>query len=295
MTAAPRPGWYPDPAGTHDQIPAGYRWWDGADWTDDTADTQRSPAPPAPRARPTPFRTAVALTLALTLFVGASVSVGLLLWKDPRATSDSTAPAAPVGGPTAADPPGGLDLNTRVVTIGRASMTLPADPYELTEDPRRVPGLFDVLFMANAAVHERYNTQGKGAQGKGAQGDGGSRTWSATVVLARLSASVGGAGLEVRGENAFHRISAAFFDGHPTVPGDIRWSDRTVSSCTGVLMTGRVGYAVEHLPSRYDIVTAQLVELPDGSVIIAVSSVPDDTDPAVAAQAGAALSSLAIG
>lgn len=277
MTAAPRPGWYPDPAGHHDQSTAGFRWWDGSDWTDDLADSPRSPAPSVPRARHTPLRRVVALVVALALFVGASVSFGLLLWGESRPVRSG----APTGATdaAAADPPGRLDLHTRVAAIGPASLRLPPDPYTLIEDPRHVAGLFDVFFMANAPVHERYD---------------GARTWTATVLLARLSASVGGSGLEVRGQNALERISTSFFDGHPTELVEVRWSDRTVSSCTGVLMTGRVEYGVAGLPSRFDNLTAQIVELADDTVVVAATSVPDDTPPAVAAQAGEALSSLAV-
>lgn len=209
-----------------------------------------------------------------------------MVWTDPTeaATAGSPVPVVPRSDSAAAEPYGRLDLNTRVATIGAASMTLPGDPYELTQDPRRMPGLFDVLFMANASVHERY-----------LQGDHGSRTWSATVMLARLSASVGGEGLEVRGVNALSRISGSFFDNHPTQLADVHWSDHSISSCTGVLMTGRVHYAIKHLPSRYDTVTAQIVQLGDNSVVVAVTSVPDDTDPALAAQASAAIGSLAVG
>ena len=286
MTAAARPGWYPDPAGDPDPVTGGFRWWDGTDWTDDTAGSAHSPAPPPPPGRPTRFRTAVAMTLALTLFVGASVTAGLVLWGDRSAAgmSDSVAPCAPAGS-AAAGVPGQLDLQTRVATIGPASMTLPPDPYELTQDPRQVPGLFDVLFMANAAVHERYEVDE----------DGANPTWSATVVLARLSAEVAGAGLEARGRNALDSISTSFFDGRPTELTEVRAYDSTRSGCTGMLMTARVGYHVAHLPSRYDVVSVQLVELTDGSVIVAVSSVPDDTDPAVAALADAALQSLVLG
>jgi len=51
---------------------------------------------------------------------------------------------------------------------------------------------------------------------------------------------------------------------------------------------------VPNLPSRFDRVTALLVRLDDGSVVIAAASVPNDADPEVARQAAESLQTLAI-
>ena len=48
------------------------------------------------------------------------------------------------------------------------------------------------------------------------------------------------------------------------------------------------------LPSRYDDLTAVLVGLDDGSVVLAATAVPDDADPQLAGLAAAALASLAV-
>jgi hypothetical protein len=48
------------------------------------------------------------------------------------------------------------------------------------------------------------------------------------------------------------------------------------------------------LPSRYDTVTAVVVRLDDGSLIMAASSVPNDADSEVARQAADALKTLSI-
>ena len=61
-----------------------------------------------------------------------------------------------------------------------------------------------------------------------------------------------------------------------------------------MLFTATVHYSVPDLASRYDTVTALLVRLEDGSLVVAASSVPDDTDPALAQQAADALRSLTI-
>lgn len=223
------------------------------------------------------MRTALVLTLGLTLFLGVSVSVGVMLWRDPPRSRTST---SPLPGSRSSDSPGQLDLETRVATIGTASLTLPDEPYVLTQDPKRATGLFDVLFLANAPVHARYDS---------------TRTWAATVTLARISPSVGPGGLEDQAGTALARFAEGFFDGHPTKLTDVRGSERTVSGCAGMLMTAQVHYAVDQLPSRYDRVTALVVDLPGGGRVMAISSVPDDADPALEARAEASLATLTIG
>jgi hypothetical protein len=61
-----------------------------------------------------------------------------------------------------------------------------------------------------------------------------------------------------------------------------------------MLFSARVYYTVDKLPSRYDTVTALLVPLDDGSLIMAASSVPNDADDDVARQASEALQTLTI-
>jgi hypothetical protein len=55
-----------------------------------------------------------------------------------------------------------------------------------------------------------------------------------------------------------------------------------------------VHYRVDRLPSHYDTVTALVVQLDDGSLIIAASSVPNDANTDVALQARDALRTLTI-
>jgi hypothetical protein len=61
-----------------------------------------------------------------------------------------------------------------------------------------------------------------------------------------------------------------------------------------MLFSARVYYSVDRLPSRYDKVTAVVVRLDDGSLIMAASSVPNDADSEVARQAADALKTLSI-
>lgn len=289
MSAAPRPGWYPDPAGT----PELYRWWDGAGWTEAISESPRAPSPrlhsPAGpeddlvRRRPSHFRTAVALLVCLALFLSATVGLGLAIWGDgpgvqrgSRAAGSATPAITPTVGGAAV---GRLDQSTRVATLGPASMTLPGHPYVPAPDPQQVPGLLDVCFLASAPVHLRY--------------DGG-RSWTAAVLFGRLSPDVHGHGLEDRGSRAVERLSQRLFGAARTRLEPLGVAQHAVDGHAGVLVTARVHYAVENLPSRYDDLTALLVGLDDGSVIVAVSSVPDDADPQLSALAADALRSLAL-
>jgi hypothetical protein len=287
VSAAPRPGWYPDPAGT----PELYRWWDGGDWTEAISESPRAPSPrlhsPARpedelvRRRHSPLRSVVALLLCVALFLSATVGLGLVIWQDgPRLDRGSRAPG---GGPAVPDRTaaavGRLDERSRVATVGTASLTLPADPYVLSPDPMRVPGLLDAFFSANAPVHERYD---------------GRRSWYATVLLGRLAPGVGGPDLEERGRAAVAGLGRAFFRTAGTEVDEVAVADHSVDNHAGLLLTTRVHYGVDGLPSRYDALSVVVVELDDGSVVVAATSVPDDASPAVVAGAAEALGSLAL-
>jgi len=89
VTAAPLPGWYPDPAGVADL----YRWWDGVGWTDAISESAQAPRPGltpvldagdaeaasepdatmAGRPRSSALRTAVVLTCGFAVFIAFSV------------------------------------------------------------------------------------------------------------------------------------------------------------------------------------------------------------------------------
>ncbi len=280
MTAAPRPGWYLDPAGARDRTGSPrFRWWDGSVWTDALGDSAQAPAPTG-RLRPQSpsagrLRTALVLGVGLVVFVGASMGAAAMLWREPSSSS-----AARSAAPLSADPTGHLDLQTRMAIIGRASMRLPGDPYALSPDPLELRGILDVLFLATAPVHQRYD---------------GHHSWSSAVLLGRLSSSPGGDDeLESRAEVAFRKFSRALFAGHRTTVTNVTSWDDSVSGCPGLRITGRVNYAVDRLPSRFDTVTAVLVKQDDGSVVVAVSSVPNDAGPQLVGQAAEALDSLTI-
>ena len=285
MTVAPRPGWYPDPAGA-----AGlYRWWDGDSWAEVTSDSAQAP-PPLPveteagagatRRRASPLRVVVVLTLGFALFVSASIGLGLVIWRDSSNTAQRTlgAPAGlPSGGGT--DPVGYLDERTRTATIGPASLTMPGDPYVLSPDPMAVRGALDLLFWASAPVHVRYD---------------GKHDWSSGVLLGRVATPGNAGDLQTDGTRALHRLSQAIFDRHPTELKGMTSKQRMVDGQPAMLFSAQVHYSVDRLPSRYDTVTALLVRLDDGSLIMAASSVPNDADSDVARQANDALGTLTV-
>ena len=221
------------------------------------------------------------LTLGVAMIVSASVVIGLVIW---RAPASSSAPQAaggtadqsdPVAGETA--PVGRLDAATRVARIGPASLVLPEAPYRLDPDPLVLDGLLDVFFWADAIVHQHYDGQ---------------HDWSAAVLLGRVSPSLAAREPADLGQLMLTRLSQTFYGRHTTEVTDLVWSDHAVDGHPGLLVTARVEYAVTGLPSRYDQVRALLVRLDDGSMIIAASAVPDDTEPAVARQAAESLATL---
>ena len=289
MTAAPRPGWYPDPAGA----PGLYRWWDGSHWADVTSDSVQAPPPlalpieaaggVAPHHHASPLRIAAALGLGFALFISASIGLGLAIWPTQSNTSAQRAAGGPGGLPTVGsvgtDPVGYLDERTRTATIGPASLTMPGDPYILSPDPMAIRGVLDLLFWANAPVHVRYD---------------GKNTWSSGVLLGRVAQSSSQDELQTEGTLALHRLSNAIFEQHPTELKGLRWDEHAVDGRPGMLFSARVYYSVDRLPSRYDKVTAVVVRLDDGSLIMAASSVPNDADSEVARQAADALKTLSI-
>ena len=287
MTAAPRPGWYPDPAGASGL----YRWWDGSQWAEITSDSVHAPPPlvistePADdnaSRHPSPLRIAAALGLGFALFISASIGLGLAIWPNQSNTSAQRAAGGSGGIPTVGslgtDPVGYLDERTRTATIGPASVTMPGDPYVLSPDPMAIGGVLDLLFWASAPVHSRYD---------------GKHDWSSGVLLGRVAQSSQG-DLESQGALALHRLSNAIFDHHPTELKGLSWDEHAVDGRPGMLFSAQVYYSVDQLASRYDTVTALLVRLDDGSLIMAASSVPNDADSDIARQAADALKTLTI-
>ena len=218
----------------------------------------------------------------LTVFLAITITAGLLIWDDAPAGSAGRDARRLAGSDTAATvaiPSAQLEHNTRTARIGTASLVLPDDPYLLHPEPLTQEGLFDHFFWAAATVHPRYDTR---------------HNWSSTMLLGRLSDSASTGDLESDGRRVLEAMSRSFFDGHRTEVREINGADHAVDGHPGMLFTATVHYSVPDLASRYDTVTALLVRLEDGSLVVAASSVPDDTDPALAQQAADALRSLTI-
>ena len=83
--------------------------------------------------------------------------------------------------------------------------------------------------------------------------------------------------------------------GIPRPDSDEAPHQRTVDGQAAMLFSAEVHYSVDRLPSRYDTVTALLVRLDDGSLIMAASSVPNDADSEIARMASDALGTLTVG
>ena len=222
------------------------------------------------------------VVVSLIVFLAVTVTAGLVIWNDAPADSlDRRARSLGGGGagPTVAAPAVFLEQNTRTARIGPASLVLPDDPYTVHPEPLGEDGFLDSFFWATATVHPRYD---------------GRRDWSSTMLLGRLGAGSASGDLEQDGQRVIDQLSAVFFDGHRTQVRNLSGADHAVDGQPGMVFTATVHYTVPNLPSRYDRVTALLVRLDDGSVVVAARSVPDDTDPAIAQQSADALSSLSI-
>jgi hypothetical protein len=278
----PRPGWYPDPASDG----GGFRWWDGRDWTAALSSTQQAPPPRSRRL--SGGRRSLALVLGLTLLVSGGM-VGLLGWQAlPGTTGDRAAPGSGGPAPSAAATVdragygayGRLNEVTGEVAFGSATMTLPGSPYRSVGGAIEVPDAFDAMFLATAPVHPDFD---------------GSQTWTAMVGLGYIPAEAWQDDPRAFAEEAMAGFSLRFFGRNHTSVRDLGYQLTWVDGHSCAEVTGDVHYDVKGLPSSYDRV--RLIGCPrsDGSVIAAVSSIPDDADPELSRLAEDALSTLAIG
>ena len=273
----PRPGWYPDPA---DDEGSGYRWWDGITWTEDTADHAYAPcpggaAPLTPPRRQSRMVRAVAWTVVVALVLTTSVGALMLLWSGPqpgnRQQPDDA--SATVGGQ--------LDERARRASIGPVTMDLPPSPYKMSGGTHHVPDVLDVVFLAEATVHPRTGQHAG---------------WTAMACLASVDQDLADVvDLADDSEATVRKLATRIYGTGPTRVRDVDISDHAVDGHGGVRITARVYYDIPGLPSRYDDVTAVLVRPDDGSVVVALTSVPNDASDEIRRLAGASLDSLRIG
>ena len=274
MTTTPRPGWYLDPA---DDGGPGYRWWDGSAWTDHIADHAYAPSPDdtvvSPPRRRSRLVRAVTWTVVIALVLTTSAGALLLLWSGPQ-TASRTDPesAAPVGGQ--------LDEKARRATIKAVTMDLPPSPYKVSGDAHKVPGVLDVAFVAEAKVHPRTD-----------QHSG----WTAMICLASVNDQLAdGFDLEADSVATLRTLAGKIYGSGPTEIRNVDVAEHAVDGHGGVRLTAQVHYQIDGLPSRYDDVTAIVVRLDDGSVVVALSSVPDDASDEIRDLAVTSLDSLRV-
>jgi hypothetical protein len=236
----------------------------------------------APPPRTSAVRSITVVAVGFAVLIGTSMAVGMLIWgSSPTGTAAHGGRAIGAASPSVAEtaPIGQLDRTTRTAVIGPASLVLPDDPYLVQPDPMPLKGVLDLFFWAGATVHPNYD---------------GRHSWSSAVLLGRVSDSLAGDDLETTGQQTMQQLSRTFFGGHRTTLGKMTWSDQSVDGNPGMVFSARVHYSVKDLPSRYDTVTALLVRLDDGSVVVAATAVPNDTHPDVARQAADSLGTLSI-
>jgi hypothetical protein len=279
VTTTPRPGWYPDPADDATSE-VGYRWWDGTTWTDHTADHAYAPSPDdvvgvGPPRRQSRMVRAVAWTVVVALVLTTSAGALLLLWSGPPPSGSGRQPdeaAASVGGQ--------LDERARRASIGPVTMDLPPSPYKVSSGTHQVPGVLDVVFVAEATVHQRTE-----------QHSG----WTAMTCLASVNERLADDfDLDEDSVATVRELAGRIYGSAATEVEQVDVSDHAVDGHSGVRVTARVSYRVTGLPSRYDDVTAILVRLDDGSVVVAFSSVPDDASKQIRTLTAASLDSLRV-
>lgn len=230
------------------------------------------------------MRAVVALTLGAALLVtaGLGASGHLLGDRSDRSSEPATERPGRTVGPSEATgtkpPMGSVNEETGEARIGDVTMTLPGDPYEVYAGSAPVRDAFDIFFSANAKVHRHYQ---------------GHRDWVATVGLAHIAPEITdqGTGREAA-EEAMRAVTKHFFGNHKTSRKNLKSSVGLVDGRPAVTVTVDVHYKIKHLPSTHDQVTAVIVQLDDGSMVAAVSSVPNDAPQEIHRQAADSLGSL---
>jgi hypothetical protein len=220
-------------------------------------------------------RVALMVALGILLVAGAGVGIGLMVWGEPETTGVQAAPAFRTG--TDAPAMEGLDAATRRATLGSATLMLPPEPYVLYPDPVQLGGVLNVIFLANAEVHSNYQE---------------GRDWQATVALAEIRSDVAGADLERAGIRVLNELGHEFYGGHPSKITRLRSADRAIDGRAGMEFRADVYYSAEGLSSRYDRVVVWLVRGDDGSLVAAISSIPDDAPSQLAELAASAMNAL---
>lgn len=323
---APKPGWYPDPAGTAEM----YRWWDGQDWTLAISETPHAapPAEPPPVAaapapvseeasedvlevpaevhdvpaelredptqrrdvprRRSPLRIAVALVLGFAVFASAGLGLGLVVWRDAGQGSPQDRPLVPEPRPSMGASASGAPAPTGRFDSSTGEARIGRVSMTLPRTPYEA-------YQDAAAVPGAFDLMFAADARVHTHYDG-SRSWSATVALVHLDPSLtpGKSTHDVKALTAAQAVTERFFGGHPTTISDVSVSDRSVDGYAGLRVTLRARYDVPKLKSAYDDVTVQVVVLEDNTMVAAMSTVPDDADPELRRMAAASLETLTV-
>lgn len=139
--------------------------------------------------------------------------------------------------------------------------------------------MLDPVFLAEAMVHPRTAEHGG---------------WTAMTCLAAVDDELAdGFDLDTDSVTTIHRLGAIYGTARTEVK-ELDVAEHAVDGHPGVRITAQVHYRIDGLPSRYDDVTAIVVRLDDGSVVAALSSVPDDASTEIRDLAAESLDSLSI-
>ena len=125
-------------------------------------------------------------------------------------------------------------------------------------------GVLDAVFLAEAEVHDRFD---------------GENNWYAMVALAAVDPQIAAdPDLAQSGRATVAKLAAVIYGKKVAKVARPRFADRSIDGNAGIEFRAEVHYAIDRLPSRYDTVRAVIVKLDDGTVVAALSSVPDDAD-----------------
>lgn len=307
---SPKPGWYPDPAGT----PELFRWWDGSSWTDAIGESPKAPAPSGkllpeaaelatlraaddaigsdevadrPRRRSAAVLV-VALVAGFALFVTAALGFGNVVLRGGLDAQPAAGESEPAGkspqtskgstGKTPLVPSGQVDETSGEATIGNVTMTFPGEPFRLDGNSTPIEDAFDIFFVANAPVHKGYN---------------GRDNWYGSVGFAHIPAGVPKDAASIS-DATIDGLSRRFFGTTKTKLVDGSKIATTVNGRPALSVSVEVRYKIKNLPSRYDTVRAIVVTMEDGSLVAVLSSIPNDADPLLHQLAAKSLDSLHI-
>lgn len=256
------PGWYPDPARAADT----WRWWTGAEWTDQITDDVTTP-PPAPDQpiRSTPVAPSgsrrglvVLIGSAVVAFLVAAAAVGSVRETGPIDLPRAPIPTSPA--PTAA-PPWTLGTDGTVAVGDVATASLPGSPYRRIESNGAYYGLLQrgaMVFAATAAT--------------------GKKEWGASVTSGWVSTDLAADTPSLVADNVLRALPELLFSS--STKTDV--TDLVVDPLTGfdradaIRVTASISYAVSGVTATHDDLVLIIVRTDPVNYALWMSSVPND-------------------